>query len=536
MLAAFVEWGLDRALTLFNGMFAFALWDANNRTLHLARDRLGEKPVYYGWVENTFLFGSELKALRAHPRFSAKVDRTALALYLRYHYVPAPYSIFEGIFKLSPGHRLTIHPEPDKRPFSPVAYWSARAIAESGMRDCFSTDMQGLVDGLDTVLRDAVAIRTIADVPLGAFLSGGIDSSTIVALMQATSTRPVKTFTVGFKEHDHNEAPLAASIARYLGTDHTEVYVGPADALSVIPRLPALYDEPFSDASQIPTFLIAQLARKTVTVALTGDGGDEVFGGYTRYVRAGWVWKCIGWAPTTVRRGASGALRQIRVYTRPLTSLLPGETACLCNRRLLRLEDCVGVADAELMYTKVMSCWSDPYSVVIGGSEPEGPATQAQRDSDLPDVVSKMMYLDTVGYLPEDILVKVDRAAMGVSLETRAPYLDPRVIEFAWRLPINRKISRRKGKIILRHLLHRYIPKKLVERPKKGFSPPIDLWIREPLKDWAEDLLNERRLRCEGFFNVGPVRQVWHEHVAGEANWGDRVWNLLMFQAWLEQL
>jgi asparagine synthase (glutamine-hydrolysing) len=536
MLAAIGEWGLDRALRQFNGMFAFALWDAKERRLDLARDRLGEKPLYYGRAGRVFLFGSELKALRAHPEFGASIDRKALALYLRYGYVPGPHSIFEGIFKLPPAHRLTIEAGGCLQYGAPVPYWSARSVAEGGGARGLKGSAEELTDEFDALMRDAVAIRMEADVPLGAFLSGGIDSSAVVALMQAQSPRPVKTFTIGFKEQGHDEAPFAAAVARHLGTDHSELYVTGSDAMNVIPSLPVLYDEPFSDSSQIPTFLISKLARSAVTVALTGDGADEIFGGYGRYRRAWQVWSAINWAPAAARRPVAFAMKSVRRSAHPITSRLPGRNWEVLERRAMRLEHYVSCTRAEAMYPNLMSCWTDPASVALCGREPASVLTDSGSWADLPDVPSQLMYLDTITYLPDDILVKVDRAAMGVSLETRVPFLDPRVVEFAWRLPMAQRTNRRTGKVLLRRLLCRYVPEALVERPKMGFTVPLHSWLRGPLRAWAEELLDERRLRREGFLNVAAVRRTWQEHATGAANWKERIWNVLMFQAWLEQL
>jgi asparagine synthase (glutamine-hydrolysing) len=543
MLAAFSTWGFRKALERFNGMFAFALWDRSNRCLYLARDRLGEKPLYYGGVGNSFVFVSELKALKAHPGFRPEVDRGALALYVRHAYVPAPYSIYKGIRKLPSGAWLEV---PGKAvaqgrcgALEPARYWSARQAAESGIRDPFRGDPHSAVDELDHLLRDAIALRMEADVPLGAFLSGGIDSSTVVALMQTQSTRPVKTFTIGFREEGYNEAAQANQVAAHLGTEHTELYVTPDEAQTVIADLPYLYDEPFADPSQIPTFLVAGLARKQVTVSLSGDGGDELFGGYNRYFWGWDIWRKIGWAPGWARRRAAKALTAFppRVWSallKPLERWIPAEFRVGDpGDRLLKLAGLLSVADPEEIYRGLVCQWKDPTSVVMGASEPATALTDRTQWASVGNLINRMMYLDTVTYLPDDILVKIDRATMGVSLEARVPMLDHRVVEFAWRIPLGMKLRQGHGKWLLRQVLYRYLPKSLVERPKMGFGVPIDEWLRGPLREWAADLLNEKRLVSEGFFNPQPIRQKWNEHQSRTRNWQYYLWNILMFQAWL---
>ena len=539
MLAAFTEWGIEGALERFNGMFAFALWDREERSLHLARDRMGEKPLYYGRMGDVLLFGSELKALRAHPRFKGEVSRNALALYLRHNYIPAPYTIYEGIRKLPPGTRLTID-EAGNAP-GPVPYWSAKEAAERGVANPFGGSEAEAVDELDGLLRDSIGMRMIADVPLGAFLSGGIDSSTVVALMQAQSDRPVKTFSIGFYEDEYSEADYAKEVARHLGTDHTELYVTPEEAMSVIPKLPTLYDEPFSDSSQIPTYLVSELARRHVTVSLSGDGGDELFAGYNRYFWGRSIWHKIGWVPPALRGAAAGALTAVspqgwdRIFKR-LGPVLPGKVRQrMPGDRLHKLAGVLSVKSPEAMYMSLVSLWQRPDFIVVGGSEPPTTLTDPGRWAELPDFTQRMMYLDTVTYLPDDILVKVDRASMGVSLEGRIPFLDHRLVEFAWRVPLGMKIKDGKGKWLLRQVLNRYVPKKLIERPKMGFGVPIDAWLRGPLREWAEDLLNERRLSGEGFFDPYPIREKWSEHLSGRRNWQYQLWDVLMFEAWLEE-
>ncbi len=538
MLAAFERWGVADSLGRFNGMFAFALWDRNERVLHLARDRMGEKPLYYGWMEDTFLFGSELKALRAHPSWRGEIDRGALALYMRHNVVPAPYSIYRGIRKLLPGHLLSIRFSNRRREIPPSReYWSARAVAEAGVRRPFSGSAGEAVESLDSLLRDAVALRMEADVPLGAFLSGGCDSSAVVALMQAQSARPVKTFSIGFREEGYNEAEQAAAVAGRLGTEHTEHYVTPGEAMDVIPLLPALYDEPFADSSQIPTFLVSRITRRHVTVALSGDGGDELFGGYNRYSWVQDIWRKTGWLPKPAKAAIARGLTAVspegwdKVFStvgpllhRRLRVRLPGD-------KVHKFAGVVTSSSPEEMYRRLVSHWS-PESVVLEPGEPPTVLTDRARWADVGDITRRMMFLDLVSFLPDDILAKVDRASMGVSLEARVPLLDHRVVEFAWRLPLSMKIREGEDKWILRQVLYRYVPKDLIERPKMGFGIPIGAWLRGPLRGWAEDLLDEGRLKRERFFRPEPVLAAWREHLSGRRNWSYQLWDVLMFQSW----
>ena len=538
MLAAFERWGVGGALERFNGMFAFALWDRTERLLHLARDRMGEKPLYYGWCGGTLLFGSELKALRAHPAWNADIDRDALSSYLRHNCVPTPYSIYKGIAKLPAAHYLTVAPSsgPAARP---QPYWSLRAAAEAGVGKPIPADENAAIDELDTLLRDAVRIRTVADVPVGVFLSGGIDSSTVVALMQAQSSRPVRSFSIGFDEEAYNEARHAKAVAKHLGTDHTELYVTPEQAMSVIPTLPDIYDEPFADSSQIPTILVSQLARKDVTVTLSGDGGDELFCGYVRYFWGRRIWNKIGRVPTGLRSLAGRALTAFspqswNTVMSGVTRLVPmsglGE---LTGDRVHKLAEVLSVPSADVLYHGLVSHWPRPDTIVYGSTEPATALTDPDQRPALDDFTSRMMYLDALTYLPDDILVKVDRASMSVSLEARVPLLDHRVVEYAWRVPLSMKIRGDQGKWLLRQVLYRYVPRELIERPKMGFGVPIDSWLRGPLRGWAEDLLDERKLREAGHFDPAPIRQKWAEHLSGARNWQYWLWDILMFQAWL---
>ena len=537
LLALICARGVDQALQRLTGMFAFALWDARERVLHLARDRLGEKPLYHGWLGRTFVFGSELKALRAHPQWNAEIDRGALALYMRYNYIPAPHSIYAGVFKLLPGHVLAL-PWQSRQPVI-KPYWSAHAVAQRGFTNRSAHIEEELSEELETLLRDTVGKQMVADVPLGAFLSGGIDSSTIVALMQAQSMRPVKTFTIGFQEAQYNEAPHAAAIARHLGTDHTELYVTPKEARDVIPSLHTIYDEPFSDSSQIPTYLVAALARSQVTVALSGDGGDELFGGYTRYAFGQRLWGTLSLLPLPIRRSIAWALKAISVeqwnaIARPLLAAAPNRyRISLPGQKAHKLAEVLAHNTSDSLYRGLVSHWNPPGDIVLSDAEPrtllDDPGVAA-----IDDAVARMMLMDLVTYLPDDILVKVDRAAMAVSLETRIPLLDHRVVEFAWTIPLAANLNKNGSKGILRSVLYRYVPKGLVDRPKMGFGVPIDSWLRGPLKDWASDLLEPGRLRREGYLKPELIQQRWREHVSGLRDWHYPLWDVLMFQAWLQ--
>ena len=543
MLSAFTEWGVEAAIKRFVGMFAFALWDRRERVLHLVRDRAGEKPLYYGWMGETLLFGSELKALRAHPNWQGEVDREALALLMRYLYIPAPYSIYRGIYKLLPGTILTIplaacshRGKPEPQP-----YWDPIEAAQKARADKFTGTAEEAETELEAVLRETIRGQMIADVPLGAFLSGGIDSSLIVSLMQAEASTAVKTFTIGFHETEYNEAKYAKAVAHHLGTDHTELYVTPEETLAVIPKLPALYDEPFADSSQIPTFLVSQLARQKVTVSLSGDAGDELFGGYNRYFWATSIWNKLGWVPLGLRKAAATSITTVSPATwnhtfQGLKMIIPGHLRYnVPGDKLHKLAEILVVEQPEAIYQNLISTWKKTDELVLNTHEAPLTITAGRQWTDWPDFEQRMMFLDFLTYLPDDILVKVDRAAMGVSLETRVPFLDHRVIEWAWRLPLNFKIRDGKGKWILRQLLDKFVPRELIERPKTGFGVPIDVWLRGPLKDWAETLINENRLRAEGYFNAALVQARWLEHLSGTRNWHYYLWPILMFQAWLTE-
>ena len=533
IVAAFEAWGIPAALARFNGMFALAVWDTHDRVLWLARDRFGEKPLYYGRVGRAIVFGSELKALRAYPGFRADVDRASLGQMMRFGYVPAPRSIFQGVRKLPAASYLRIASETDVTRDAPSTYWSYETIAREGIAQPYAgTDDEALND-LDELLRRTVQQRMVSDVPLGAFLSGGIDSSTVVAMMQAAETNKVRTFSVGFEEAAFDEAASARVVAAHLGTDHTELYVTAREAQAVIPRLPSLYDEPFADSSQIPTFLVAELARAHVTVALSGDGGDELFGGYNRYVWAPTVWRRLGPVPQVARRVLASCARMANParVDQVFAVMAPALPARLRQRtpgdKLHKLAQVLPATSADDLYLRLAATWNDPSELVLGSSSASAVSVPA-----LDDFVDRMMCADAMTYLPDDILVKVDRAAMGVSLETRVPLLDAELARFAWSLPHRLKIRQGHGKRILRDVLARYVPRELFERPKMGFAVPIDSWLRGPLRDWAESLLDAARLRREGYFHPEPIRRRWAEHLSGRANWQNHLWPVLMFQAW----
>ncbi|WP_456384906.1 asparagine synthase (glutamine-hydrolyzing) [Desulfolithobacter sp.] len=537
LLAAFEAWGVERALQAAVGMFALALWNRTEKTLFLARDRMGEKPLYYGWQQGVFLFGSELKALKTHPAFSGEINRDGLTLYLRHGYIPAPWSIYQGISKLSPGHLLRFR-QTSGKPVEVISpYWQLKDVIEKAWQNPFDGDESEAVQELERLLDKSLQGQMVADVPLGAFLSGGFDSSTVVALMQARSTRPVKTFTIGFHEKRYNEAEHAKTVARHLGTDHTELYVTPEDAMEVIPRLPLIWDEPFSDSSQIPTFLVSELTRNHVTVSLSGDGGDELFFGYQRYFNGWRIWRVLRCVPHPLRRMIALAMekfpgRSLEYAMQVLPKRLQIPHLAF---RLPNLAEIVREQSGASCYKRLVSHAKVPASLVMGGSEPSTVFDISEKRPDLPDLREYMMYMDAITYLPDDILVKVDRATMAVSLEARVPLLDHRLVEFAWRLPMRFKHRNGQGKWLLRQVLYRYVPREIMDRPKMGFGVPIKHWLRGPLRDWGEALLDENRLRQEGFFHSGPIRKMWREHLEGHFSWHYYLWDFLMFQAWLEK-
>ena len=543
MLEAVEHWGLEPAVRRFVGMFAFALWDGRDRVLHLVRDRLGIKPLYYGFSRGILLFASELKAIRAHPDFTPQIDRDALTLLMRHGYIPAPYSIYQGIAKLPPASAISFPASADESGVlaRPQFYWSLGDIAERGEREPFTGSDEEARAELDRLLRESVRLRMIADVPLGAFLSGGVDSSTVVALMQAQSGRRVKTFTIGFETQDYDEAAHARRVAAHLGTEHTELYLTPEETRAAIPKLPEMFDEPFADSSQIPTHLVSALARRAVTVSLSGDGGDELFGGYTHYTRAPWVRRRLGWIPFPLRRALAAGLAWpgVAAYNR-----VPGgrrqffsehSRPGTAGEKIHKLAQALAARGPWELHQHFSSHWRSPADLVLGGQERPTVFTDPSRRPAVLDFAGRMMTADALMYLPDDILTKVDRASMAVSLEARVPILDHRVVEFAARLSLRLKIHQGQGKWLLRQVLYRYVPPALIERPKQGFAAPIGLWLRGPLRGWAEALLAEDRLRSEGYLRPEPVRQIWKEHLAGDRNAQDLLWDVLMFQAWLER-
>lgn len=529
ILAGFATWGIEATIRRAIGMFAIAVWNRETRELTLIRDRLGIKPLYYGQFGRTVLFGSELKSLRAHPQFQSEIDRGVLGLYVRHNYIPGPESIYRGVFQLPPGCSLTIRATDDSLP-APRPYWSLAEIVRAGLASPFSGTADEADRELERRLIDSIRLRMIADVPLGAFLSGGIDSSLVVALMQQQSSRPVKTFTIGFAEAEYNEAPYAKAVAEHLRTDHVEYYVTPQEALDVIPLLPAMYDEPFADSSQIPTFLVSRLARQHVTVSLSGDGGDELFCGYRRYLEFERLSQLAQAIPKPLRQTAVAMANTV-------ARGLPGHRLPKVVRAVARLLD---QPDPHAIYLRHLMHWTRDDDVVVGATniptlfdcdlgDPRSPAAIA-----FPSLQQRWMALDTATYLPGDILTKVDRASMFASLEARVPLLDHRVVEFAWTLPMSLKRNGSRGKLPLRRLLAKHVPTNLFERPKTGFGVPIDRWLRGPLRDWAESLLDERRLRDQGLFRPELIRARWQQHQNGSQSWHYPLWTILMFQAWLD--
>ena len=518
MLAAIQEWGLQAAVCRFVGMFAFALWDRQEQTLQLVRDRLGIKPLFVARsAQGDLLFGSELKALMAHSGFARQVNGEAVSAYLRYAYVPAPATIFRDAIKLLPGHILTLATLAGD--WRQDAYWSLEEIAEHGQRTPFSGSFGDAADELEALARDAVRLRMIADVPLGAFLSGGVDSSLVVALMQAQSTRAIQTFTIGFEEARYDESEFARNIAAHLGTHHTEQRVTADEARAVIPALPGMYDEPLADSSQIPTYLVCALARRSVTVALSGDGGDELFGGYSRYAVAPQAWRWLRPIPRPVRQVAGRLLAGAAAMGIPT----PGGPA-----KAMKISELLSVHGLPDVYRQLISTTSKPSRFLQAPRAPADPVYEIQRLNRLAHPEERMMLADTMYYLPDDLLCKLDRASMAVALEGRVPLLDHRVVEFAWRQPV----QHRTGKALLKDVLGRYVPRALFERPKMGFEVPIGPWLRGPLRAWADDVLDPVALRAAGLFDVPAVRELLSQHVSGTRENAHMLWSVLMLESW----
>jgi asparagine synthase (glutamine-hydrolysing) len=536
LLAAFAAWGVEETLRRSVGMFAFALWDIAKRSLALGRDRLGEKPLYYGWTgapgRSTFLFASEIKAMRVHPAFDPMIDTGGIGLLLRDGYVSGPGSIHARVRRLPPGAYLSLSvadPDPAPRP-----YWSAAAEIAAARGEMFdAADPASAIDALETTLGDAVEGQLLSDAPLGAFLSGGVDSSTVVALMKARARGPVRSFAIGFDDPAYDEAPHAKAVADHLGLTHEELTVTGADALAVVPDLAAIYDEPFADASQIPTVLLSRMARARVTVALSGDGGDELFGGYDRYASAARLWNRLSATPRPVRMLAARMLAA--APGRALDALWQqGGDGQSLGQKVARLAQLADATDVVAFHRRFCALWPDAGEAVIGADPGDGPAQPPELAAAAMDPAERMMAIDALDYLPDDLLAKVDRAAMWASLETRAPLLDHRVAALAWRMPLGLKRRQGRTKWVLREVLYRHVPKAIVDRPKMGFSPPLHQWLRGPLRDWAEALLSPQRLAQEGYLRPEPVRRLWREHLDGVRDWRRRLWHVLMFQAWLE--
>ncbi len=530
LLEAVSHWGLNQTLQKIDGMFAFALWDRQERALHFARDRMGKKPLYIGWAGDALVFGSELKALRAHPDFKAVVNREALALYMRNLCVPAPHCIYEGVWNIPAGHRLSLeldaleparNLQKDMQPF-----WSAVEKMQNARLHITRKSEALVLREFEDLLGLAVQERMMSDVPLGAFLSGGIDSSAVVALMQKNSERPVKTYTIGFEEAAFNEATYAREVAAHLGTDHHEHFCTAQDALDIIPTLPDMYDEPFADQSAIPTYLVCKFARESVTVALSGDGGDEMLGGYTRHITGPKIWNIMRRIPAPLRQAAAKSMTRLSIEQwQALAKSKP-----LFGNHMHKAASILSLNSQEEIYSRLTAQWEDlPNLKYRSASLASIGALPELKDLSFAE---KIMVWDTLTYLPHDILAKVDRASMATSLEVRAPLLDSRIYEYVWSLPENLKIRNGQGKYLLRQMLHNHVPAKLFERPKQGFNIPLGEWMRGALRGWCEDLLNAQTLADQGFFDAAQIRKIWDEHLAGRGNHANALWSVLMFQAW----
>jgi len=533
MLEAFAAYGVDATVKRLIGMFTIAVWDRRDRTLKLVRDRLGIKPLYWAKFGGLFLFGSELKALRAHHGWTPRINRNAVASFMRYNYIPTPHSIYENVNKLEPGSILTLtwNGEPQIERF-----WDARTVAKVGVTKPLQADDRELTDRLEALLRDAVGRRMVADVPVGAFLSGGIDSSTVAALMKSANAGSVRTYTIGFELPGFDEAKHSAAVARHLGTDHTELTVTAKEALDVIPHLPEMYDEPFADSSQIPTHLVSAMTRKHVTVALSGDGGDELFGGYNRYQLASRMWTGLSLAPRQIRQCIAALITSVSPdrWSRLLSFVPHRMRPSQVGDKLHKLATVLDLPDGNAIYRRLVTHW-EPTEVVPGAEEYKAILWDHELTKEIPGFLEQMQLMDLVTYLPDDILTKVDRASMAVALEARVPLLDHRVVEFAWHLPRHAKIRGGQSKWLLRQVLDRHVPRHLIDRPKMGFGIPLAEWLRGPLREWAETFLDERRLREANLLDATRVRQYWQDHLDGRRNWQYLIWDVLMLETWRER-
>ncbi len=539
MLGAFIQWGVKQSVKRFNGMFAFAVWDRRDRLLWLARDCIGEKPLYYGVQSGTFFFASELKAIRAHPEFKPVINRDALASFLRFSYVPASWSIYRGIHKLLPGHFIQIKSPVENHKSEP--YWSLESVVQKGQQNPFSGSEAVAIDELEKRLQKTISSRMISDVPLGAFLSGGIDSSTVVALMQSQCEQPINTFTIGFHEEEFNEAAHAKKVAQHLGTNHTELYITPQEARNVVPKLPEMYDEPFADSSQIPTHLISVLARQNITVALSGDGGDELFAGYNRYLIAERLWKVAGRVPNALKNRTADFVAGVspesaEQFYRKLEIILPKKMkVSLPTEKFYKLAQALrATSTPKAIYKRIVSIIHSPEQFLTSGNELVTVLDDANSWEEIDDTVLTMIYLDLMTYHPDDILQKVDRAAMSVGLEIRVPFLDHKLVEFIMSLPLKMKIRNGSNKWILKQVLYRHLPQELMDRPKMGFAVPVGDWIKESMREWSEDLISKKRIEKEGYFNAKAVDELWKQHLSGKFNRGHELWNILMFQSWID--